>query len=72
MRSRLPRSTSSRPEGQALPQGQVDVMADLEDAVACRDARQRDEADHAGDRKRLACEPQRGDLIRSKPAAHRP
>ena len=42
------------PEGHVLVQGQIDVVADLEDAVARGDAGQRDEADHRGDRQRLA------------------
>jgi hypothetical protein len=33
----------------AFLDGEIDIVADLENAVACRDARQRDEADHAGD-----------------------
>ena len=47
------------PERLALVQHQVDVVTDLEDAVAGADAGERDEADHRGHRQRLAREPQR-------------
>ncbi len=39
--------------------GEVYVVTDLEDAVACRDAGQRDEANHTGDRQRLSGNPKR-------------
>ncbi len=39
-RSRLPRTTSSRPNGSPSSQRQIDVVADLEDAVARGDAGQ--------------------------------
>ena len=60
-RSRLPRRTRSRPNGIAFVQREIDVVADLQNAVAGRDARQRDESDHAGDGKRLTGDPQGGD-----------
>ena len=53
--------TSSRPELHLLVQGEIDVVAYLENAVAGRDPRQRDEADHAGDGQRLIGQRQRRD-----------
>jgi hypothetical protein len=47
----------TRPEAFTLEQRQVDVVADLEDAVARRDAGERDEADGAGHRERLVGNP---------------
>ncbi len=49
------------PEALALVESQVDVVRDLEDAIAGRDAGERDEADHRGDRERLPGEVQRHD-----------
>src|SRR5262245_21439281 len=48
---------------ESLPfeEGEVDVVADLENAVARGDAGQRDEADHGGDRQGLADYRQRND-----------
>ena len=59
-------------ERHAFVQRQIDVVADLQDAVARRDAGQRDEADHAGDRERLAGDPERRDRAdqRERHAAH--
>ncbi len=45
----------------ALEQHEIDVVADLQDAVTRRDARERDEADGARHRERLAGDPQRRD-----------
>ena len=71
-RSSVPRITSCAPEALALEQRQVDVVADLEDAVARGDAGERDEADGAGDRERLAGDPQRRDAAdqRQRHVAH--
>ena len=60
-RSRLPRTIIRAAEGLALAQHQIDVVADLEDAVARADAAKRDEADHGRDRERLPGEPQGDD-----------
>ena len=64
--------TSSGPNAICLAQGEIDVVADLENAVACRDSRQRDEADHAGDGQRLTGQRQRRDRTdqRQRHAAH--
>ena len=51
--------TRSVPERLAFVEGEIDVMADLQDAVAGRDAGERDEADHRGDRQRLGGEVER-------------
>ena len=59
-------------EGLAFAQHQVDVVADLEDAVARADAGERDEADHGRDRQRLPGEPQGDDAAdqRQRDVAH--
>ena len=53
-RSRLPRSNHLLGEVFALFLHQVEVVRDEQNAVADRDAAQRDEADQAGDRQRSA------------------
>ena len=53
--------TSCWPELHLLAQSEIDVVADLENAVAGRDPRQRDEANHAGDGQRLTGQRQRRD-----------
>ena len=56
----------------ALDQHEIDVVADLEDAVARTDAGKRDEADHGRHRKRLARDPKGRDAAdqRQRHVAH--
>src|SRR5262249_29250339 len=49
------------PEAFAFVQGKIDIVRNLQDAVARRDAGERDESDHGGYRKRLRRDIQRDD-----------